>query len=179
MEHRTTPLFHDSDLPLLAVDPGKRYAGLALFRGKTLWDAGRPDPGDGVREPNDVLTEMTSRAVVEWARDRGGRFNCCAEFMQARGRSFKTTSLLELNAVSGWACGAADNGYLVQVKDWKSTYTKAMIAAWVARELGSTEEQLLAGILAPMSPDQRSDVVDAVGIGLWAVGRDVRLHKGA
>ncbi len=165
-------------LPLVALDPGKRYSGIALFVGGRLKAAARPAPGEAARCADAELAAMTGRAVVAWARRMAkGPFDAVAEHMVARGASFKTTSLLELCTVAGWLCGAADSAQLVPVSTWKSNYKKAVVHGWIAKELDAEEEAVLGAAVAQLNPRERGDVLDAVGIGLWALGRDVRQHK--
>jgi hypothetical protein len=167
------------NLALVAVDPGKRYCGMALFVDGRLVAAGRPNPGELARgHDNAELAAMTGRAGVAWARRHSpGPFSVVAEHMVARGASFKTTSLLELCTVAGWICGAGETGRLVTVSEWKSNYKKSVVHGWIAKELTAEEEAVLGAAVAELNPRERGDVLDAVGIGLWALGRDVRRHK--
>ena len=181
---RTPHLTHPR---ILAVDPGKRYAGVAMFEDGLLVACGRPDPGTRVQAPDHALALMTGEAVVAWADETTeGSWAPVVEWMQHRGYRSKTShTLSELCAVAGFVLGAAEgSGILAPVSEWKSTYPKTVHQPWILSALNAAELAILERAtdrsvdqLRAVSQDAASDVVDAVGIGLWAVGRDARIHK--
>lgn len=174
---------------LLAVDPGKRYAGCAMFKDGKLFRAGRPAPGEDRQIPDHELALLTIEGCLEWAQGSAESFGVCAEWMVHRGYGSKTTgTLLELCAVSGALVSIARasgfSGELVPVSTWKGSAKKTIHQPWILDTLNAEELAVLCRCtgesearLRSVSSGAASDVVDAVGIGLWALGRDARLMK--
>jgi hypothetical protein len=147
---------------ILAIDPGKKAAGVALFTGGhlkacTLARAASPL---GV-----------AREVARWASTRTALPRLVIENQQVyRGVKQDPNDLLPLAQCVG-ACAAlishvAFDNPLPRV--WKGTVKKEIMLMRIQERLTPVERLLLIDA-APKS--LLHNVIDAVGIGLWACGR--------
>lgn len=174
---------------LLSVDPGKRYAGAAMFKDGKLFRCGRPAPGTHAAKPDHELALDTVAAMLEWAQGSAHRFAVVAEWMVHRGYGNKTGgNLLELCGVAASLVSVARasgfEGVLTPVSEWKGSARKAVHQPWILNSLDPGELAILLRCtgepesrLRAVASKEASDIVDAVGIGLWALGRDARLQK--
>lgn len=152
-------------MTLLAIDPGVHHHGLALFH-----DDGRLSRCGLVRGPagRTSLAEGASRLAYltdRWLDERGARV--VAELPQDRGQDrVPPADLIALSVVLGWTLGAlAWQTTLISPADWKGSTPKSKHQPRIIAALSPDEAALIpSGALA-------HNVVDAIGIGLWAVGR--------
>lgn len=137
----------------LAIDPGKE-TGLAFFRGTelvgvSLVDGDDPPPLFGV----DVVV--------------------CEIPHTGDGRATKA-DIITLSVRAGRVLGRVPRGVtsrLVTPSDWKGQLPKAVSHARIAGALTELERGVLAAACGPLPKGSRHNVWDAVGIGLWALGR--------
>jgi len=172
---------------LLSVDPGKKYSGVAFFRDGVLVAADRPWPGRNSQLPDVELLLGTVAAVIEWGDQlEPAGYDVAAEWMEMRGRRSPTTYTLPPlwgvgASVAAIAKSRGFEGQLLPVSTWKGPLPKKkhhpmILAALTPAEVAVVVEatgQTLEALIAVQSADA-SDVVDAVGIGLVALGRDPR-----
>jgi len=180
---------------LLTVDPGKRYAGLALWLRGRLVACGRVCPGEDRRDlDGPALMTLTADAILAWATERtdGAPWATVAEFMSAQGRyNQMNADLLELCGVSGAVSTASrvmgQEGISCRVATWKRNKRKADTHPQFRALLTDEERQAANETLLTFKSatgravdeddvwsarlSKPADIVDAVGIGLWALGR--------
>jgi hypothetical protein len=159
---------------LIAVDPGVRGCGVAVFSEGVLERALylRPAPGDP-KTTRDRAALM-ARAVGEWVRFVvEGRKTVVCELPVAyppRGRAKKNVDpndLIALAVVVGAAAGSAASSKLVTPREWKGTV-----------DADAFTERIKSRILPDESPwfylpapYLHHNVYDAYGLGLWYLGR--------
>jgi hypothetical protein len=154
---------------ILAVDPGKWYAGVALFNQKTLVDA------DLVAYPHEKTERGEAHAAVYI-----GRF--CAKYSPVhscvvenqvirrqrtqRGRQADIIPLARTNGAI-LACVEANERVIVHYATWASSRSAEALPTHVRSRL-SVEE---TAVLQRKGLYNNEHVIDAVGIGLWATAR--------
>jgi hypothetical protein len=162
---------------LLALDPGSRNVGVALFERVDHPDAHTPWTGPWrLRAALDVHPDGTAAGAVAdiggaigpWRVSAGG-VAFVAEYPRPyRGRRDAHDDIAALRAVVD-RLAAAPWAYpwsqVVRIAPaaWKGQTPKAIAHVRYRRALAPAE----TGIWDPLGPDAR----DAVGIGLWATGR--------
>lgn len=163
---------------LVAVDPGLRGCGVAVFyAGLLTW-------ASYVRSP-----EKTKRGGAAWIAMGGavaealgrklGPINYpgsvgYVEYPQqydGAGHTADRGDISELTAVAG-GLALVLRGYCAEVRtpkprEWKGQTPKEIHVARTARKLSAAE----MATLEPCPESLRHNVLDAVGIGLWALGR--------
>jgi hypothetical protein len=140
------------DVYTLAVDPGAE-TGFALFYDGLLCQAWSGAPNTGPKA-------LMHRLVVEWPRERTG------------GRHVSTAALLVLAGHAGEVIGSVPHKVLERVFPdvWKGTIPKPrkgapyIIEQRVHRILDAEE-------LALVPAGAKHDIWDAIGLGLFALGR--------
>ena len=144
---RGTPLPDAFDL--LSVDPG-RHTGWAAFGERTLWACGTGDPP----------VERARRVVVELPR------------VYPR-HPVPPQDIVTLAALAGQyvgrAAAAGASASTVSPSQWKGTMPKGVCAARVRARLSPEERAVVDACGAPAG--ELHNVLDAVGIGLHALGR--------
>lgn len=154
---------------ILAIDPGVHHHGLALFKEQRLIHCGlvRGPAGPPTRRhvPLAVAAGGLAGRTAEWLDGWGARV--VAELPQDRGQDrVPPADLIALSVVLGWTLGAlAGQATLISPADWKGSTPKAKHQPRIIAALSAEEAALIpSGALA-------HNVIDAIGIGLWAVGR--------
>lgn len=142
----------------LAIDPGKN-TGWARFADKCLDACGLvPDVG--------LITVYGDEMVIELPQVYRGRF--------AKG---DPNDLIELAAIVGRAEQLARDSLMsvrkVKPRDWKGTIKKKIHNARVLKALDSAEAWRFGQGVVGVAAGVQHNVIDAVGLGLWAVGRGV------
>lgn len=143
---------------LLAIDSGSRAdrpnMGWALFVDAKLLEAGLV--GSGKRLPN-----VNAKVIIEAPR------------WYPREYKIDTNDLLDLSILVGEIKGMyEERGCLVLLvwpRSWKGTVPKKIHNERVLAAL--TEEEVALLPLRPRAKDHDHNVLDAVGIGLWKLGR--------
>lgn len=137
---------------LLAIDPGKR-SGWALFRlGQGLIGAGPFDPDSIVEPPCGFGVGPGDLVVIERPRDRPGKGVPANDLI---------TLALRAGRVAGvCACFGMTVTYFFP-EQWKGSLDKAKGHARI-------QKALLPGEPWPDSSDAR----DAIGLGMWVMGRN-------
>lgn len=161
---------------LLAVDPGKRACGCALFRSgtKELARAALVDGAEAANGPEAWVA--TAIAVARWASP--GIEAVVIERPGAYGRDLpsRTLNLQELVAVGAAVCALFPDAVHIAYfpRDWEGALKRPAshreadpVAERVRGRLSPGER---ARVLLP-APSRAHNVWDAVGIGLKALGR--------
>ena len=147
-----------------AVDGGLRGCGCAVFRDGTLQSAWyKPNPARTGRGPKawnamaKAFLGATDHVVV-------------VEYMQIyRGAKQKgdPNDVAEVNGVVGAICGAHESatGYLP--RQWKGQVPKKIMGKRILSKLSAAEKKCIQKCPASL----KHNVVDAIGIGLFHLGR--------
>lgn len=161
---------------MLAIDPGRRAIGWALFCGSDLdlcglIRANEADlPTDALRMAREV-DRTVCRLVIERMR--------VYPIQQQKGDQ---NDLLDLSFVSGVVVGVVAGNKaqgethveLVTARDWKGQVPKDVVHKRILAVLSSNERLVLEKGTAKVPASLRHNVLDAVGIGLWACSRLTR-----
>lgn len=138
-------------MTLISIDPGAR-TGWAVWRDETLVACGACAPQSLPLGPYD-------ECVIEWPRER-------------RGGHASVASLVTLGAHAGEALGriGATAPRRVDPAEWKGQVPKPERGAdyIIARRVAAV---LREGEPRPVSFARALDTWDAIGLGLWALGR--------
>lgn len=160
---------------LLAVDPGVRACGVALFEDEQLVAA------DWVRTKEEALpkaADALATAVGRWAQRAGSGFPDYVvierpKVYENREHEVDKDDLISLAIVAGavWEglAGFARDGEFVLPREWKGQVPKDVHNARVMKHLEPEERAIVHRVKC--TPKQIHNVIDAVGLGLWAVDR--------
>lgn len=165
---------------LLAVDPSITCTGWALFESGYLVAC-------GILPPN---ADSDLRQRISWpAQYLGAAIGCVDRLMiewpqvytRAKSKG-DPNDLLYVSAVAGSVMTkvAAADCRLVKPCDWKGQVPKPkrgeqyIIEARVLKRLGEAERAALLFIKRPRSPGYDDNAIDAIGLGLYALGRMTR-----
>lgn len=157
---------------MLAVDPGLRACGVALFHNGVLVRAGVVR---GLREGQgpEVWAALATE-VEEWARltvltTRYTYGHLVVETMRhnPHGRSVPVEDLLELAGVAGAVVGRLPGwtAHAAQAHRWKGQVPRDVMGRRVEAHL--REEGLWARVEVPSVKDHLNDAMHAVGMGRW------------
>lgn len=150
---------------LLAVDPGKLVCGAALFEDGVLYHA--------------ALLKAESTAQLAWSVvDWGGKTALFEpDYLVVEGQQVyrfggsDPNDLLPLAFLAGCVAGRMSRSPLVMPKprEWKGSLKKEVFAARIVDALAPAEKAVLDSVKCAKS--LKHNVIDAVGLGLWALGR--------
>lgn len=139
---------------LLAIDPGKN-TGWARFEKGSLFSAGKGDPR------KEVVSHTLDLVLIEVPR------------WYPRERGIDTNDLLDLSLLAGRYAGHYEMDLvpieLVYPRSWKGTLDWRICCERVIEEL--TPEEVAVLPRRPRKKDVDHNVLDAVGLGLWKLGR--------
>lgn len=171
---------------LVAVDPGLSGCGVAIFRDGQLHWAGlvtAAGAGRGVQR----WIPLCERVVSEvWSIIECDEIEMVCEFprLRAAGRQVGAThsvdpaDLMELAGFVGCLCGMVsarlthNQPAVVLPEQWKGGTPKEICHARIRKRLtASSERDNLALTERVVRPSALHNVLDAVGIGLWRLGR--------
>lgn len=168
---------------LLAVDPGLRHVGLALFNRGYLVKAALVQ-GDNTRMRDLEAWTIMGSNVATWVdgeiprkRSREPRIHhlvCEKPQVYAHKGSTGADDLFQLVGVLGAVGMALDWAECTTAtpRVWKGQVKKEIHHARVWKRLTEAEEALLEGCLSLIHPELQHNVLDAVGIGLWKLKRN-------
>lgn len=157
---------------LVAIDPGVRKYGVAVFRDGVLWDA------EGFIADKEVGVEQwvaTARDMVFSAREMGGgEYPLYIEEMHARSsKKAAWTHLMEISRATGGA-GALwrEDVHLVSPNKWTGKLRKGLHQVRTVKALTTDEVRIILHRAMDRSPSEsHSEIKDAIGIGLYVLGR--------
>lgn len=164
----------------LFIDPGLRACGSALFRDSELVAAGLPKGGDhDVRRPeerSEAWIEM-ALSVLRWAGDEIDELTIelpqiyQTSHQKAQKKGTDQNDLIHLAAVVSAICAtyATIPRRVLLPMEWKSQIPKEIMHARAAVVLSPEELSLIP--LTPRSRKRDHNTMDAVSMGLWALGR--------
>lgn len=144
---------------LLALDPGKQRCGWALYeagalRGAGVWVAPLPALGRDVPLARDVVVEVPQ--VYGAGRDPAD-----------------PNDLVDLSVSAGFVAARAEPSRvrLVRPREWKGQLPKDVCARRARGRLTGDEIEVAEREVARVPARFRGDAWDAIGVGLWALGR--------
>lgn len=156
--------------PLLAIDPGKRALGWAVFTNEALHSAGvaRSDAKDTAQVASEMVQQMgeggIATLVVEQMRVYPGP--------QQKGDQ---NDLIDLAYISGGIHTLYRHSLvshrLVPARAWKGQVPKDIMEQRIRRSLTGTEVALVEASIQTVPPSLRHNAWDAVGLGLSVCGR--------
>jgi hypothetical protein len=160
---------------VLALDPGLRACGWAVFDELNLVMCGCARTKGTATGPEQwrLMANATMEVVPH---DIDG---LAVEYMQTRkGMSAAHDNLIQLTWVSGLLAGYLDTELLaVPANDWTGGRKKEANHPVIESFLDAAEMVVLRKGMASTIKGHHKEVLDAVGIGLWAVGRFTQ-HRG-
>jgi hypothetical protein len=155
---------------VIAVDPGARGVGWSLFRGGVLLGCGWAEPEWEGRKDSEHFRR------VAWAFRKAigpvteGSFY--HEKMAYRGSAaYAAGDLIDLSLVTGCCIGVLPESFEVHgvtPAQWKGQTSKVVNHARTMKSLSSGEARTMDLLKFAR---RKHDVMDAVGIGLWACKR--------
>lgn len=147
---------------LVSVDPGKRRCGVALWVDGVLVWAGRVA---GRQRRGHWSSVVVAQAVAVEVRNRGGVGAAWVveDQQDYPGQGAKTADLDALRAVVRSLRAVSESLSTVRPSEWKGNVPKAVHHRRVRAVLSSAELGRLSSL--------DLDTLDAVALGLWALGR--------
>lgn len=152
----------------LAIDPGVQGCGWAEFTGPTLMSCGYlRSTGETMAEramsyAKYFQSESFNHVVVERMR----------HYPNAQERDAKANDLLDLQLLGGYIAGSLRcNFFSVFASEWKGQVPKDVMNARVMKRLRDLERVRFNHDVEKIRPSLRHNVIDAIGIGLWYLGR--------
>lgn len=131
---------------LLTVDPGVNACGWAVWINGTLDEVGYGDPPAG----DSLVIEVPQ--IYRGVKSRGD-----------------PNDLIWVAFEAGRVAGRCRDVEAVLPRRWKGTIRKEVMVRRILSKLTDAELQKLKGLGLP--PSKEHNVCDAVGIGLWKLGR--------
>lgn len=152
---------------LVAIDPGAD-TGAAVFCNGSLFSAQLCKPGDVPHIPTsrDGLAVFVEMPNVRRARDTPARPNDIKTLAYRAGKT--------MGAIATWhahCSGGAYQEFEVLPEEWKGQLDKVVTANKAQAALSTIESLKLTQCLVPIALGKRHNVMDAVCLGLWALGR--------
>ena len=135
---------------LLAVDPGKHFCGWAFFVDGVLHSC-------GLDVPDEIALLMhAERLVIE-----------LPQIYRASRTKGDPNDLIDVALVVGQIMASFTDVTLIKPRAWKGTVKKEVMTARIESKLTDAEKALIPRL----SISLRHNVVDAIGIGLFSLGR--------
>ena len=158
---------------ILAIDPGLRHCGMALFREKLLIDAAL------VRITADAYgtseaARLMALQVGRWKQRAAYSLELVIELPKVypTGRQQgDQNDLIKLAALAGAIVGSCDwqSSRFIEPRTWKGTINADEMTGRIQGRLSDFERTRVDLESSPKS--LHHNIWDAVGIGLWACGR--------
>lgn len=143
---------------IMAIDPGTKATGWATFLGDKLHEAGLVR----AKDTQDMIAELKK---MGWAVDE-----VVVEYPQVYpGHRADPNDLIGLALISGAAATLGDTIRLVRPLAWKGQIPKEIHHRRIFAQLDMGEQRRINLVGVPKSLIH--NVNDAIGLGLWAVGR--------
>lgn len=163
---------------LVSIDPGLRVCGVAVFVGERLVACAAVRHHDSYGVSQRIAMADAVINWVEGALHHQQRLDTLViERMTTRpGRKDAHANLIDLSHVSGaiwyglagiWSCACEE----AEPGVWTKGRNKERNHPVIRRRLSSDETAVVEAELRFVLAGDRKEVWDAVGIGLWAIGR--------
>jgi hypothetical protein len=145
----------DGGVMLMTIDPGKNACGWAIFQEDTLIACGYDLSAQYCAKSYGVDKIVVELPQIYRQRQQKGDPNDLVSVAFAAGRFVQE------------ALHGATTIQVVRPHDWKGSRPKHIDNKVTFNALSNAERELV-----PMLPDTKlHNVIDAIGIGLWALGR--------
>lgn len=162
---------------LVTMDPGKKKAGMALFKDGVLracedfWGSYSDGP-----YPDEVATALEGvKLIDEWWSPAGEKRFVYEEMQTRKGRADAHADLISLSIMTGGVAGyAASVGFEVSSvfpNQWTGSFPKRVHQKRTRDALEGEELEVLEKALQAATASSKSEILDAVGIGLFVLGR--------
>ena len=149
---------------MISIDPGTKVLGEAF------WIGGKLEGCGVIRTEGRTLGEKISGLPT---RDGGQDLAVC-ELMDANGLRVPANDLIAVQAVGCvYAARMAREVKLVLPRTWKGNVPKRIHHPRIRAALSPDERDILQIGLDTAPKGHHKEILDAVGIGLWALGRKV------
>jgi hypothetical protein len=163
----------------LAIDPGLRYTGWALAKGKDFIQCGSAEGGD---PPLDSRCARISTALKWWLDPHPGQVQLVVEKPQVyvqRHSKGDPNDLVDLGILLGHIIATLQPAKVkfALPRQWKGTVPKAkrlsdyIIHKRLTRKMSHQEAAVYDAGLKTCIPSQRHNIADAVGILFWHLNR--------
>lgn len=156
----------------LAIDPGLKCLGWALFQGKTLTVCGvsrsknNLDLGACIKDHQDAMIDAPHRWMLQ-------RAEAVIERPQIYPTAQQKGDQNDLVAIAMVACatvgGLCDSVRFAFPREWKGQMPKDVSHRLIDKRLSEAEKEVRDTL--PKAKTILHNGLDAIGIGLWAVGR--------
>jgi hypothetical protein len=150
---------------LIAIDPGVKISGWALFASDGRLDScgvARSKSTDDARAAEQQAGQIPTAAVA------------VVELMHPRGDDTRsrTAEILRVQWVGGFLAGRL--GLVARAApphEWKGSVPKHIHHPRILARLDDGELRVMDSHLSGLSSKVKHNAIDAIGIGLWALGR--------
>jgi hypothetical protein len=150
------------DLPkLMTIDPGKDKVAWAAFVGSKLTRCGVAGSWEGVEQFETLRGDVEVVIEVPQVYDR----------RRWRGDPNDLIDVAQTVGAIRWAARRARAVVLVRPHDWKGSAPKGIVNARVEKLIRESDDEADALATCPVAKSKRHDLLDAIGIGLWRLGR--------
>lgn len=151
---------------LLAIDPGVRAQGACLFGNERLIDA-RCTIGKGYGSLPNLVNFHVNATAGFWTL----RPDVCVELMRDR-KAVPANDLIDVQACGMAVAGACRSKiHLYPATGWKASVPKTVHHKRIRTVLDLDELEVLDRALAVTPEDNRKEILDALGIGLFHLKR--------
>lgn len=153
--------------PFVAVDPGLKGNAYAFFRNNKLYCIWFQQVS------SDLPLSRRIRDATSGHNESAADF-AVMEFPRIYpGSQVDPDAILKIAAVVGATTMALGiDVYYPAPAEWKGQETKEVTEARVVRKLDANEKRYLESVKKDVPVKNHNDVIDAIAIGLWALGRD-------
>lgn len=158
-------------LNFVAIDPGLRGCGVAWFRDGRLKEAAYVESRERTARGADCFVGMAD-AVHEWRLNQDCEYHYTVielpQVYQSKHQKGDQDDLVQLAGVVGAICQTSgDSVETVRPREWKGTIAKEVMTRRIESRLDEDEKAAIVRWSAALD----HNILDAVGIGLWYLGR--------
>ena len=163
---------------LVTIDPGRRLFGMAYFRDGTFIEArGYDATEDNLNIPQCVFTGRLAAAemgeIGGRRQDGDSRVLGIEKMETRRGRSDAHEALIQLSVMTGAAAGSywPNKVEFIPPGRWTGCHDKPTHQDRTLDHLDEDETERINRAIKGSPTDTKSEIIDAVGIGLYMTGR--------